>query len=112
MDSALPKASLPVSLVERRDIGEGAADVGGEPEIGAGLCVAFCPGSGHLGSSGCGALHAFWSLIPNVRPCSACASEDQAALTPCRLWEESLTVKKTTSASGVALPECTTFEGM
>ena len=35
----------------------------------------------------------------------------QAALMPWRLWEASLQVKNTTSASGVALPECTTFEG-
>jgi hypothetical protein len=34
------------------------------------------------------------------------------ALIPCRLWEASLQVKNTTSASGVALPECTAFEGM
>src|SRR5262245_7332815 len=32
-------------------------------------------------------------------------------LTPCRLWDASLQVKKTTSSSGVALPECTTLEG-
>ena len=32
-------------------------------------------------------------------------------LIPCRLWEASLTVKNTTSASGVAPPECTTFDG-
>src|SRR5262245_7065943 len=34
-----------------------------------------------------------------------------AALTPCRLWDASLHVKKTTSSSGVAPPECTTLEG-
>ena len=39
-------------------------------------------------------------------------SKRQLALTPCRLWEVSLAVKKTTSASGVAFPECTTSAGM
>ena len=33
------------------------------------------------------------------------------AFTPCRLCEASFTVKNTTSASGVAFAECTTFDG-
>ena len=49
------------------------------------------------------------SLV-SCRPIPAYA-RFSAALMPCRLWEASLTVKNTTSASGVALPECTTFDG-
>ena len=33
------------------------------------------------------------------------------AFVPCRLCEASFTVKNTTSASGVAFAECTTFDG-
>ena len=35
----------------------------------------------------------------------------QPAFAPCRLCEASFTVKNTTSASTVALAECTTFDG-
>src|SRR5262245_21212159 len=48
-------------------------------------------------------------LFPLAKPFAVGARH--AALTPCRLWDASLHVKKTTSCSGVASPECTTLEG-
>ena len=48
-----------------------------------------------------------YRIIQRIHAARKC----HAALTPCRLCDASLQVKKTTSPSAVALPECTALAG-
>ena len=53
----------------------------------------------------------FVALAPVQNGGSLIRPTTSYALIPCKLCEASLQVKNTTSASGVAPPECTTFDG-